>query len=735
MKHVVFFSVSLLFCLQLQAQWSVFHSGKYHNLNLSTANKQVAVYRGVACEVQLESKKNKELKLTSSNATIKQNSAGSYTITTNENAAIVQIYSVKKSKMKLLAEVSIPSVDVPVMTDLNLYGNEIQVGYNMSDFVNENYAMTLYDSLVYNQPREIYSWSVEFGTNLNSSKSLKTFNGSGNFLSDEVMNYLRFAPEGTEYRVTASYTGFNTDPYGNQPWPSRIFTIGAQQLPAAKYVILNNTPQNKAWFDEKDQSSLIGMLNNNYMIMKDEGAGIFANSKIYNHKGSHFIRTELITGIDPLGFYGRISDQILNEKSVLWDIKRGVSYQGPNEKYNGMDADGNPLYVFVKKGAPTDSWIKYGDQYTMNTFDPITETMDPNEAEQDDFGNPYKQSFFIEELNIAYSTKNIEQIVIRYDSVLNISNGSLEIQPTRISLAKRLGKSDTLDIVFSIKYKDLMHFDNNGMNLFAPTLHVTKEKNAVLFDLNNPESPVFQLYKRKDLLSNENFPFINRGSNLGFFEELVQENGKTDSTLWETRRYAFEAIEKWNGMDAEGYPLPVYHLKGVSSTKAKRGIEGIVDVFDPSTETTNPLEAEIDPETGAPLIVIYVPEEISRSQFKGLTDLFILQNYQFDPVLKTHVSKPAYLGFGQRMPGQEKPTLIMQVSLSEFPVLDSKIMNITPSLYLTQPWAQSLIQNNFSSSEVIDAKNINLLQKKFHFKRIISDISTMETEMINEPHF
>ena len=141
MKRLVFFSISLLFCIQLQAQWSVFHSGKYHNLNLSTANKQVAIYRGVACEVQLDSKKNKELKLTSSNATIKQNSAGSYTITTNESAAIVQIYSVKKSKMKLLAEVSIPAVEVPVMTDLNLYGNEIQVGFNLSDFVNENYKV------------------------------------------------------------------------------------------------------------------------------------------------------------------------------------------------------------------------------------------------------------------------------------------------------------------------------------------------------------------------------------------------------------------------------------------------------------------------------------------------------------------------------------------------------------------------------------------------------------------
>ena len=257
--------------------------------------------------------------------------------------------------------------------------------------------------------------------------------------------------------------------------------------------------------------------------------------------------------------------------------------------------------------------------------------------------------------------------------------------------------------------------------------------------MNNPESPVYQLNKRKDLLTNENFPFINRGSNLGFFEELVQENGKTDSPLWETIRDVNGPFEKSNGIDSEGNPLRVYVKKGTKKDPkngyVKYGGRYEVEIYDPTTETTDPLEAEIDPETGAPIGVIYFEETVQRSQFKGLTDLFILQNYQFDPILKTHVSKPAYLGFGQRMPGQEKPTLIMQVSLSEFPVLDSKIMNITPSLYLNQPWAQSLIQNNFSSSEVIDAKNINLLQKKFHFKRIISDISTMETVMINEPHF
>ncbi|MFM7682620.1 MAG: hypothetical protein ACKO7P_07715, partial [Bacteroidota bacterium] len=483
----------------------------------------------------------------------------------------------------------------------------------------------------------------------------------------------------------------------------------------------------------KDQSSLIGMLNNNYWRYKDVGAGIFTESKSYNN--GDFLRSDLITGIDPQGFPNKLNEKILLDNEISWDLKTTCTFDFIELLLSGQwSENGEPIYSYWKKGSKAES-VVVGLEGVVDVFNPDIHTTDITQAEILPSGMPWEYNYRIKKCGLIYSTKNIEQIIIRYDSVLNISNGSLEIQPTRVSLAKRLGKSDTLDIVFSMKYKDLMHLDNNGENLFAPTLHITKEKNPALFDLNNSESPVFQLNKRKDILSSNNFPFINRNSNLGFFEELVQKNGKTDSTLWETRRVAYEAIEKWNGMDAEGNPLPVYHLKGVSSTNAKKGIEGIVDVFDPSTETTNPLEAEIDPITGSPLIVIYVIEEIIRSQFKGLTDLFIFQNYQFDPVLKTHVSKPAYLGFGQRMPGQEKPTLIMQVSLSEFPVLDSKIMNITPSLYLNQPWAQSLIQNNFSSSEVIDAKNINLLQKKFHFKRIISDISTMETEMINEPHF
>ena len=732
MKHVVFFSISFLFCLQLQAQWSVFHTGKYHNLNLSTANKQVAVYRGVACEVQLESKKNKELKLTSSNATIKQNSAGSYTITTNENAAIVQIYSVKKSKMKLLSEVSIPAVEIPVMTDLNLYGNEIQVGYNMSDFVNENYALSLYDSLVYYQPREIYSWSVEFGTNLNSSQSLKTFNGSGNFLSDEVMNYLRFAPEGTEYRVTASYTGFNTDPYGNQPWPSRIFTIGAQQLPAAKYVILNNTPQNKAWFDEKDQSSLIGMLNNNYGIQPDLSKGIFNEYKTSSKVG------EFLGGnVDSSLFVGGLDEQSLKDLKYNTNLKY-VEYYDYTSNPKSIIVNGEVVEVYVKKGANSFLKIYFNWDPMIEQLDPSTETIDPNEAEIIPGTDiPYQVEYKTKRIKCAYTTDSIQQIIIRYDSVLNIASGAIEIQPTRISLARKFGKNDLADIVFSMKVKDLVKFQS-----FAPTIHLKNDKvNASFFDLENPKSLLGYLNTKKVRESGiASFPMLNQRGPAEFGDDC-DPNGKTDSKLFETeieRGFPFEksVFQKITGDEYSGMALYVYYKKG-SSTDIKvynqfNSFEA--ELLDETSETFVSEEAELDP-NGSPFIVSCRVDNLKNSQYKGLTDLFIKRKYLFDPTYGVYVAKPTTIGFAQQMPGQTKPTLIMQVDLTSDPKLMSMLPKMQSQLFLGQPWAMSLLQNEVEAlGETIDAANIPALQKKFQFrKKMVSIMGDMEVS--NEPHF
>jgi hypothetical protein len=715
----------------MQAQWNVYDSDKEYQVLVSTAQGQTAIYKNVPCEVKLVSLKNKTLKLTSTNATVTPNAEpGSYSIQTSNEYAVLQIYSVKKTKMKLLKEIQIRTVDVPLLDELTLSGNSLSVGYSYNMQFASGYDPSPYDQQVFSKYYSVESWAFS------CPAARKNLYGSGNQLSQEVTSFLCYLPEGVSYEIIAYHNGpINSEVY--QPTVGQVFTSVNKELPAAKYVVLNNTPANKAWFDEKDQSSLIGMLNNNYIAFKDVLAGVFTESKSYNNKGSIFLRHDLITGIDPRGFPNRLNEKILIDNELSWDLKTIYTVDGAPEilPSGQLSENGDPIYAYWKKGSKAEP-VVLGIEGHVDIFNPDIHTADTTQAEILPSGIPWEYRYRIKRCDLIYSTKNIEQIIIRYDSVLNISNGSIEIQPARVSLAKRLGKSDTLDIVFSIKYKDIMHFDKYSMDLFAPTLHITKENNPALFDLNNPSSPVYQLINKKELLNNSNFPYIN-GYQVGLFEELVQINGKKDSTLWETKISKSDVPELLaSGQVSEnGDPIYTYWKKGSNAEAVAIGLEGVVDVFDPSIHTADSTQAERAPSTGDPLLYYYVIKTIEHSQFKGFTDLFILQNYQFDPILKTNVSKPVYLGFGQRMPGQEKPTLIMKVSLNEFPVLDPKRINASPILYLNQPWAQSLIQNNFSSSEVIDVNNINLLQKKFHFKRQISDISTMETEVINMPHF
>jgi hypothetical protein len=722
MKHLTIFSVSFLFCLQLQAQWSVFHSGKYHDLNVSTANKQVAIYGGIACEVQLESKKNKTLKLTSSNATIKQNSASSYTITTNESIAIVQIYSVQKSKMKMLAEVSIPAIEVPIMTELNLYGNEIQVGYNMADFVDENYALSLYDSLVYYEPREILNWNVEIGTDLYTNLPLWSFNGNGSFLSNEVMNIIRFAPAGTGYRVSANYESLNFDPY--QQMPTRVFTISEQELPVAKYLIINNTPQNKAWFDPKDQSSFIGMLNNNYFIEPDLSKGILNRVKTSPKEGD---------------FIGPISDGLDNQS--VKDLKNNIllnyfweTNPTKNDKFILLDDIAVP--VFVKKGfdPSVKEYVNWDPQ--IEELDTITETINPSEAAiipgTEDEPIFFPVEYRIKTMNLAYTTDSIQQIIIRYDSVWNVTTGSIEIQPSRISLARKFGKNDLADIVFSMKIKDLVKFQS-----FAPTIHLKNDKtNASIFDLENPSSLLGYLNSTNVRESDiANFPMLNNRGPLEFGDDC-DPSGKSDSKLIEVKTTVEPIKNEKVILSIDGVAVPVYVKKGFSTAvKEYEYSDLMLYQIDPITETIDATEAEVFPGTTMPYIVEYRVKEVKKSQYKGLTDLFIKRQYLYDPTFGIFLAKPISIGFAQQIPGQAKPTLIMQVDVAS----DPKLMNILPKmqsqLFLDQPWASSLLQNEIDTlGETIDASNIPALQKKFQFrKKMVSILGEME--VVSEPHF
>jgi hypothetical protein len=87
------------------------------------------------------------------------------------------------------------------------------------------------------------------------------------------------------------------------------------------------------------------------------------------------------------------------------------------------------------------------------------------------------------------------------------------------------------------------------------------------------------------------------------------------------------------------------------------------------------------------------------------------------------------------MPGQSKPTLIMKVDLTSDPKLMSLLPKMQSQLFLGQPWALSLLQNEVEAmGETIDAANIPALQKKFQFrKKMVSIMGDMEVS--NEPHF
>jgi hypothetical protein len=184
----------------------------------------------------------------------------------------------------------------------------------------------------------------------------------------------------------------------------------------------------------------------------------------------------------------------------------------------------------------------------------------------------------------------------------------------------------------------------------------------------------------------------------------------------------------------DGNAMPVYNKEGFS-TDAK--VYNLGDVsyerLDEFSETINPSEAALD-EFG-PIPVFCQLQENILKQFNGITDLFIKQQYVFDAQLGVVISKPTHIGFTQQMPGQSKPTLILQLPLADFPGLMNKLPNIKPQLFLNQPWVVSIIQNEVQSQgEIIQGSDVKSLQKRFYFNRNLVSIDG-DVEMNSKPHF
>ena len=143
MKYTLFICCMLL-ATGTFAQWNTISLSKFHELKISEANKKTAFYMGIPCEVRISSFKNKKLWLTSPNALVKEGATiDSYTVLSDTSEVLLQVYYLNKNKWVFLSSVSVNCIDIPQLTELNIYGNEIQIGHNISSFLNPTHGRSL----------------------------------------------------------------------------------------------------------------------------------------------------------------------------------------------------------------------------------------------------------------------------------------------------------------------------------------------------------------------------------------------------------------------------------------------------------------------------------------------------------------------------------------------------------------------------------------------------------------
>ena len=715
MKTILLFFLTLI-PLGIIAQWTSFSSGNFYDLSILKANGQKAIYKSVPCEIQLISLKNKKLKLTSTNSTIEQNNNGkTFIITSNESSALVQIFEEKKTKRILLAEVNIPTVETPKPDDFWLT-IENQIILNSTNWnLNENDSES-YDNQIILHPFTINFWTL-------SVKGLKnSFYGNGDHLSSEFLEYSRYLPEGTEYTISIDCKS----EFGSS-YLSKSFIIKDKELPSAKYVILNNTIQSKSFFDNNNQSSFIGLLNNNFKIQADLSKGIFNNTKSTSRDGEFIGPVK--TGLDWETLKAYEIEFKKNPKSLKFSV-----FCDPIMHEKVVFANGNVVPVYYKSGTLTEVKYYYQGDKMIETLDTLTETLDPNQAELiPGTSVPYTVAFRKMKIEFAYTTDSIEKIIIRYDSIVNMNTGKIEVKPSRISLARKFGKNQLPEIVFSINIKDLLSFESYG-----PTIHIKNDKmNSSYFDIENSNS-LLGFLNSKEIRDKEisDFPMINSTQkNAGEFGDDCDPNGKLDEKLieWEEKIETYK-LEKM--IMVEGNAFQVFVKKGKSTEiKLYENNDPSIEILDGLTETTDPNEAELIPGTSDPLPVLYQIKQVTKKQFKGITDLFIKQKYILDPILNSYVCLPSTIGFAQQFPNQSKPTLILQVDLSENPEVAKLISIGQAQFYSDQSWFRAIIFDEVAKmGETIIASDIQSLQNKIQFRKKLVSIDGKK-ELVNTPHF
>jgi len=710
--------VSLFASLYSLSQWNIYESHKDFQLFVSTALGETAIYKNLPCEIKLLSFNNKKIKLASSNSIIEEtNEIGTYLINSSVDVAKIQVYSSKRGKMKLIKEIHLASKQIPDFDDISIIDNTLHIGYNQEvDRSQENFSP--YESKVYKQTKVVGSWVLE------CEKVNKAIYGFTNYLTPEAITFINCLPKGLEYSIHA--TSVELDELGLNQTVSKTFVSNNLETPAAKYVVLQNNAENKLYFDPNDQTSLIGFLKNNSLSEANLSKGQFYDLKLKNE--GEFIGSEALKN-------GLSRDEI----EVLFNNKlpqgfywvEEVEFE-KREKY--VNLNGEIVPVFVKRGSIPEVKQYENTDELITSVDIETETTDPFEAELiPGTEDPYPVEFRSINQKFAYTTDNISQIIIRYDSILNLNNGEIEVHPSRISLARNLKKNEPDHIVLSISVRDLLRLDQFTYNqtFFAPTSHIKNDKRNENYFKSENENSLLGIIKEQNMAK---FPFIDQG-HTDLFGDDCDSKGNIDDKLV-LKIEELDAFRNEKVVFLDGNVYPVYVKKGFDpSVKIYESTSIQSENLDSDTETLDPTEAETIPGTLDPYPVEYRIKQKKKEQFDGITDLFIKRQYKMDPILGISIAKPTHLGFAQQFPNQDRPTLIMVVSLLDYPQLISKLPKLEPSIFITQPWIQSILLNEVENhGENIDGNDVKTLQQKFQFMEELMNING-ETKVSDKPHF
>jgi len=557
------------------------------------------------------------------------------------------------------------------------------------------------------------------------------------------------------------------------------------------YIILENNKENSIFFDETNPNSLISHLQRQtqYFVQTDLNTWDLCIEATIGVKIKYDDRGNFDGYIKDSSFIYKGCKTIKTRDGTA--DNRGIKYENIGEFlefYHGTFDRDDPIYdpnsnlpCYISNNAPQkikDAVIANFGAYTFTIMEGenmdervYTEhqanlTTDENLAFTYDYGgvqpDPVDAKYRVFLFRNGSSFKEIKHIVFK------VTDNNIE----QISLAKKVGNGTKLDIVFTMKIKDLL----NPEGLLLPSTQITKNKsNQALFDSTsliikkakgkgimdiNMRSKIDLIANAKSLSYNatikntnkfnsiftetnydRNDPIYDPNTNLQCYisnnasqeikNEIIANDGSYQFTVllnWNTDELAF--TENQINLTTDESQVFTFDYGGMQP-------DPVVAVYRVATQSFSKREGhfkELDLYTGKSI------EFEKKNILNYLSDLFISTRYV--KTEKGYVAKINDIGFGYKENVEEKAALIDVYTLKDNDDFSScfneKTIYSVPFKKLE--WVKRINGNKFKNAIKLDAKkDLEKLKSMYYFKLIEGDYNPDTRKQIykfsNAPHF